>query len=123
MKSVPVPATPTEGERPARQALVRHPGGRRDLSEEKAPRSSPHEIPASAGMTILRCRARFRSPRHCRYHGPVEAPIRFRSLDAWRGVCALCVALLHLNTTGMLATGARALHAGRLVDFFFVLSG
>ncbi len=38
-------------------------------------------------------------------------------------MCALCVALLHLNTTGILATGARAWHASRLVDFFFVLSG
>jgi peptidoglycan/LPS O-acetylase OafA/YrhL len=53
----------------------------------------------------------------------VEAPVRFRSLDAWRGVCALCVAVLHLNTTGIFATGARTYHASRLVDFFFVLSG
>jgi peptidoglycan/LPS O-acetylase OafA/YrhL len=53
----------------------------------------------------------------------MSAPVRFRSLDAWRGLCALCVAALHFNTTGFIHGAARVGGAVRLVDFFFVLSG
>lgn len=49
--------------------------------------------------------------------------LRFRSLDAWRGICALCVAAFHLKTVGWINTSAVIAHASRFVDFFFVLSG
>ena len=51
---------------------------------------------------------------------PVE---RFRALDAWRGIAALVVANGHFGTTGWIGGGPLAEHPGRLVDFFFVLSG
>lgn len=55
--------------------------------------------------------------------GDKSDALRFRSLDAWRGICALCVAALHLNTIGWINTSALIQNAGRFVDFFFVLSG
>jgi hypothetical protein len=48
---------------------------------------------------------------------------RFRSLDAWRGGCALVVALFHFQATGFLHGNLLVERASRLVDFFFVLSG
>jgi peptidoglycan/LPS O-acetylase OafA/YrhL len=48
---------------------------------------------------------------------------RLRSLDAWRGICALFVAALHFQTTGYIHSSALVGQAGRFVDFFFVLSG
>ncbi len=48
---------------------------------------------------------------------------RFEALDAWRGICALLVAVEHLNTTSVLRDNAFTHHAYRFVDFFFVLSG
>ena len=48
---------------------------------------------------------------------------RFESLDAWRGICALLVAMEHLNTDGFLRRNDLVHHAYRFVDFFFVLSG
>jgi peptidoglycan/LPS O-acetylase OafA/YrhL len=48
---------------------------------------------------------------------------RFQALDAWRGVCALVVALEHLNVANVLHQNALVFHGFRFVDFFFVLSG
>jgi peptidoglycan/LPS O-acetylase OafA/YrhL len=48
---------------------------------------------------------------------------RFEALDAWRGICALAVALEHLNTTSVIRHNAFVRHSYRFVDFFFVLSG
>lgn len=48
---------------------------------------------------------------------------RFEALDAWRGVCALLVALEHLNTSSILHRNAFVHRSYRFVDFFFVLSG
>jgi peptidoglycan/LPS O-acetylase OafA/YrhL len=48
---------------------------------------------------------------------------RFRSLDAWRGICALFVAALHFETVGWIHSSSLVQNAGRFVDFFFVLSG
>jgi peptidoglycan/LPS O-acetylase OafA/YrhL len=48
---------------------------------------------------------------------------RFAALDAWRGICALLVALEHLNTDSLLRENAFTRHSYRFVDFFFVLSG
>lgn len=48
---------------------------------------------------------------------------RFHSLDAWRGIAALFVAAMHLRTLGWINQSALVEHAGRFVDFFFVLSG
>jgi peptidoglycan/LPS O-acetylase OafA/YrhL len=53
----------------------------------------------------------------------MEARHRFEALDAWRGICAIVVALEHLNTTSLLRENAFSQHAYRFVDFFFVLSG
>ena len=48
---------------------------------------------------------------------------RFRALDSWRGICALCVAMLHFPNAGFIHSSAIIQNAGRFVDFFFVLSG
>ena len=50
-------------------------------------------------------------------------PLRFISLDSWRGIAALSVALLHFNAAwhGYDWTFQRFIHL--FVDFFFVLSG
>jgi peptidoglycan/LPS O-acetylase OafA/YrhL len=48
---------------------------------------------------------------------------RFEALDAWRGICALVVALEHFSIDNPLHDN-RLVHNGyRFVDFFFVLSG
>lgn len=48
---------------------------------------------------------------------------RFRVLDSWRGIAALCVALFHFPSGGMIPTIPFVNHAWLFVDFFFVLSG
>lgn len=48
---------------------------------------------------------------------------RFSSLDAWRGLAALFVAALHLETLGWISQSPLVQNAARFVDFFFVLSG
>ena len=48
---------------------------------------------------------------------------RFRILDGWRGVAALCVALYRFEADGALFNTGVVRHAGLFVDFFFVLSG
>ncbi|HEY4125963.1 MAG TPA: acyltransferase [Rhizomicrobium sp.] len=48
---------------------------------------------------------------------------RFRTLDGWRGVCALLVALHHFPAHGFLYALPLVRNAWLLVDFFFVLSG
>lgn len=48
---------------------------------------------------------------------------RFEALDAWRGICALLVALEHILVTSALHDNLFIHHAYRFVDFFFVLSG
>ena len=57
-----------------------------------------------------------------------EARTRFLALDSWRGVCAVLVALYHINVIGGMYTGhfrsaAVINNAFLFVDFFFVLSG
>jgi len=54
---------------------------------------------------------------------PASKPHRFQALDAWRGICAVCVALEHLKTTSLVHDNALILRSYRFVDFFFVLSG
>jgi peptidoglycan/LPS O-acetylase OafA/YrhL len=53
----------------------------------------------------------------------VVRALRFRALDSWRGICALCVAMLHFPNAGFIHSSAVIQNAGRFVDFFFVLSG
>ena len=48
---------------------------------------------------------------------------RFVTLDSWRGIAALGVAVHHLNGSGPLLTGPLHDNLGAAVDFFFVLSG
>ena len=50
-------------------------------------------------------------------------PSRFRSLDAWRGVCALLVVLFHAPTLHVFKDAAGFANLQLCVDFFFVLSG
>ena len=50
-------------------------------------------------------------------------PDRFRSLDAWRGVCALLVVLFHAPTLHVFKDAAGFANLQLCVDFFFVLSG
>ncbi|MEO8702134.1 MAG: acyltransferase, partial [Kofleriaceae bacterium] len=49
--------------------------------------------------------------------------MRFEALDAWRGICALIVAVEHLSITNVLHANEFVRHGARFVDFFFVLSG
>lgn len=49
--------------------------------------------------------------------------MRFRVLDGWRGVCALCVALFHLDILSPLYFSSFVRNSWLFVDFFFVLSG
>jgi peptidoglycan/LPS O-acetylase OafA/YrhL len=48
---------------------------------------------------------------------------RFQSLDGWRGICALLVALYHLNAYGHFYEVPFVRNSWLFVDFFFVLSG
>ncbi|MGD9783311.1 MAG: acyltransferase family protein [Hyphomicrobiaceae bacterium] len=50
-------------------------------------------------------------------------PVRFQVLDGWRGMCALMVALFHLDVATVLTQSNLIRHAYLFVDFFFVLSG
>lgn len=52
-----------------------------------------------------------------------ERAHRFTALDGWRGICALLVALHHLNANGHFYTWPLVRNAWLFVDFFFVLSG
>lgn len=63
-----------------------------------------------------------------RIAGKPADPGRFAALDGWRGVCAVLVALYHVEVIGEIYAGhLRALpvidNAYLFVDFFFVLSG
>jgi peptidoglycan/LPS O-acetylase OafA/YrhL len=49
--------------------------------------------------------------------------MRFKALDGWRGLCALSVALMHLNFAGNYQNIHFVDNAYLFVDFFFVLSG
>lgn len=49
--------------------------------------------------------------------------MRFRALDGWRGVCALCVALFHLDILSPVYSSGFVRNSWLFVDFFFVLSG
>lgn len=49
--------------------------------------------------------------------------MRFCALDGWRGLCALFVALFHLNTLDHFHELSFVRHSFLFVDFFFVLSG
>ena len=48
---------------------------------------------------------------------------RFEALDAWRGVCALLVAMFHLQAYSHIYDLSFVRHSFLFVDFFFVLSG
>lgn len=52
-----------------------------------------------------------------------EVRIRFVTLDAWRGMAALLVAVFHLAVFSHLSDIALIRHSWVFVDFFFVLSG
>lgn len=49
--------------------------------------------------------------------------MRFESLDAMRGICALMVALYHFKAPGMIGQLALVQNGWLFVDYFFVLSG
>lgn len=49
--------------------------------------------------------------------------LRFGVLDGWRGICAVLVALYHLNVASVLLDNGFVRHSYLFVDFFFVLSG
>lgn len=48
---------------------------------------------------------------------------RFETLDSWRGICALMVALMHFPVSGPIGEAAVVRGAYLFVDYFFVLSG
>ena len=48
---------------------------------------------------------------------------RFLALDSLRGICAICVAMFHFQTIGLIHNSRLILHSWLFVDFFFVLSG
>ena len=49
--------------------------------------------------------------------------VRFETLDSWRGICALMVALMHFPVSGPIGESAVVRGAYLFVDYFFVLSG
>ncbi len=51
------------------------------------------------------------------------ASVRFETLDSWRGICALLVAVFHMPLAGALAGNQFMRGSYLFVDFFFVLSG
>ncbi|WP_168201610.1 acyltransferase family protein [Phreatobacter aquaticus] len=53
----------------------------------------------------------------------VTLPTRFRSLDAWRGICAALVVLFHVPILHMAKDAPAFANLQLGVDFFFVLSG
>lgn len=49
--------------------------------------------------------------------------MRFKSLDSWRGLCALAVVMFHFPIVGLLRGFPLFAHGYLFVDFFFALSG
>lgn len=49
--------------------------------------------------------------------------MRFGALDGWRGVCAILIAILHLNVVSWISGLPVISYSYLFVDFFFVLSG
>ncbi len=49
--------------------------------------------------------------------------MRFTTLDSWRGICAITVALFHFPLEGALQSAPIIRNGWLFVDFFFVLSG
>jgi peptidoglycan/LPS O-acetylase OafA/YrhL len=49
--------------------------------------------------------------------------MRYKTLDSWRGICALLVVLYHASGSGSIGGSAFIRGAFLFVDFFFVLSG
>lgn len=49
--------------------------------------------------------------------------MRFETLDSWRGICALLVALMHFPAAGPIGDNALVRGGFLFVDYFFVLSG
>ncbi len=54
---------------------------------------------------------------------PAHPGIRFQTLDSWRGICAILVAMMHFPASGLLAESTFVRSAYLFVDYFFVLSG
>lgn len=54
---------------------------------------------------------------------PSAQQTRFETLDSWRGISAVLVALFHLDVASHIHGLMLVRHAWMLVDFFFVLSG
>ncbi len=52
-----------------------------------------------------------------------SSALRFDTLDALRGICALLVAMYHFNSNGYLASLLLVQNGWLFVDYFFVLSG
>ncbi len=48
---------------------------------------------------------------------------RFETLDAWRGICACMIAVMHFRTSGVISNFEVVKNGYLFVDFFFVLSG
>lgn len=54
---------------------------------------------------------------------PAKSSLRFETLDSWRGICALLVALMHFPASGPIGESPLVRGAFLFVDYFFVLSG
>ncbi len=65
--------------------------------------------------TVARIRATHRSA--------AKANVRLETLDSWRGICALLVAVMHFPASGPVAESLVVRNAYLFVDYFFVLSG
>jgi peptidoglycan/LPS O-acetylase OafA/YrhL len=52
-----------------------------------------------------------------------RAAVRFETLDSWRGICALLVAMMHFPASGPIGESFFVRGAFLFVDYFFVLSG
>lgn len=56
-------------------------------------------------------------------HARADSRVRFETLDSWRGICALLVAMMHFPASGLLSDNPLVRNAFLFVDYFFVLSG
>jgi peptidoglycan/LPS O-acetylase OafA/YrhL len=55
--------------------------------------------------------------------GCAPESLRFETLDSWRGICAILVAMMHFPASGLVGESPLVRGAFLFVDYFFVLSG
>lgn len=57
------------------------------------------------------------------HRNAAKGNVRLETLDSWRGICALLVAIMHFPVSGPIGESPFVRNAYLFVDYFFVLSG